>query len=175
MLRFTGEKMSKSVGNIATIKEVLDEWGVETTLLFFLTAHWRSPIDFSDETMEQAKAQWTTLSNAFVQEDKTDLGPAWEELVAVLDDDFNTPAALALMHEWRRVRNLDRLRRALELFGLAPPDVDAPDEIRELARSRQEARERRDFAESDRLRAEIEAAGWEVRDEAGGYRLVRGA
>ena len=93
----------------------------------------------------------------------------------MLDDDFNTPAALALMHEWRRVRNLDRLRRALEIFGLAPPDADAPDEMHALARQRQEAREQRDFAESDRLRAEIEAAGWEVRDEAGGYRLVRGA
>jgi cysteinyl-tRNA synthetase len=174
MLRFTGEKMSKSVGNVETIKEVLDRWGAETTLLFFLTAHWRSPIDFSDETMEQARAQWTTFSNAFVQEDRTELGPAWEEFVAVLDDDFNTPAALALMHEWRRVRNLDLLRRALEIFGLAPADAVAPDPIRELARLRQEARARRDFAESDRLRAEIEAAGWEVRDEAGGYHLVRG-
>jgi cysteinyl-tRNA synthetase len=77
------------------------------------------------------------------------------------------------MHEWRRVRNLERLRRALELFGLAPADLEAPEEIHELARSRQKARERRDFAESDRLRAEIEAAGWEVRDEAGGYRVVR--
>jgi cysteinyl-tRNA synthetase len=76
------------------------------------------------------------------------------------------------MHDWRRVRNLDRLRRALEIFGLAPPSAEAPDEIHALARQRQEAREQRDFAESDRLRAEIEAAGWEVRDEAGSYRLV---
>jgi cysteinyl-tRNA synthetase len=175
MLRFTGEKMSKSLGNVETIEEVLDRWGRETTLLFFLTAHWHSPIDFSDETMEQAKAQWTTFANAFVQEDETDLGPDWDDLVAVLDDDFNTPAALALMHEWRRVRNLARLRRALELFGLAPQAADAPEEVEVLARLRQQAREQRDFAESDRLRAEIEAAGWEVRDEAGGYRLVRGA
>ena len=172
MLRNTGEKMSKSLGNFETIKEVLDRWGVETTLLFFLTAHWRSPIDYSDETMEQAKAQWTTLSNAFVQEDRTDLGPGWDELVAVLDDDFNTPAALALMHEWRRGRNLERLRRALELFGLAPPDVQAPDEVHALALLRQNAREQRDFAGSDRLRAEIEAAGWEVRDDPDGFRLV---
>ena len=50
MLRFTGEKMSKSVGNVETIAEALDRWGPETSLLFFLTAHWRSPIDFSDET-----------------------------------------------------------------------------------------------------------------------------
>ena len=175
MLRFTGEKMSKSVGNVETIKEVLDRWGVETTLLFFLTAHWRSPIDFSDETMEQARAQWTTFSNAFVPADRTDLGPEWGEFVAVLDDDFNTPAALALMHEWRRVRNIDRLRQALELFGIAPPDLEAPDEVRALATLRQQARVERDFAESDRLRAEIEAAGWEVRDEPDGYRLVRGA
>ena len=175
MLRFTGEKMSKSLGNVESIMEVLDRWGRETVLLFLLTGHWRSPIDFSDETMEQARAQWSTFSNAFVPEDQTDLGPEWEEFVAVLDDDFNTPAALALMHEWRRVRNLDRLRQALEIFGLAPPDAEVPDAIRALALQRQQAREQRDFAESDRLRAEIEAAGWEVRDEAGGYRLVRGA
>ena len=93
----------------------------------------------------------------------------------MLDDDFNTPAALALMHEWRRVGNLDLLQQALGIFGLAPPDADAPDELHALAQQRQEAREQRDFAEADRLRAEIEAAGWEVRDEAGGYRLVRGA
>nr|MBA3475394.1 cysteine--tRNA ligase [Actinomycetota bacterium] len=173
MLRFTGEKMSKSLGNVETIEGVLDRWGVETTLLFFLTAHWHSPIDFSDDTMEQARAQWTTLSNAFVLDEQTDAGPEWDELVAVLDDDFNTPAALALMHEWRRVRNLDLLRNALEIFGLAPPDAEAPDRIRVLAGLRQEARQQRDFTESDRLRAEIEAAGWEVRDEAGGYRLVR--
>ena len=54
MLRFTGEKMSKSVGNVATIRETLDEWGREAVLVFFLTASWRKPIDFSPETMEQA-------------------------------------------------------------------------------------------------------------------------
>ena len=50
MLRFTGEKMSKSVGNVATIRETLDEWGREAVLVFFLTASWRKPIDFSPET-----------------------------------------------------------------------------------------------------------------------------
>jgi cysteinyl-tRNA synthetase len=73
------------------------------------------------------------------------------------------------------VRNLDLLRKALGLVGLEPAQAEALDEIRELARLRQNARAQRDFAESDRLRAEIEAAGWEVRDEAVGYRLVRGA
>ena len=176
MLRFTGEKMSKSLGNVETIKEVLDRWGVETTLLFFLTAHWRSPIDFSDETMEQASAQWTTLANAFVSDERTDLGPEWDEFVAVLDDDFNTPAALALMHEWRRVRNLDRLRRALDVFGLAPADAEAPDEVRAPGaacgrRRVSSATSRSPTGCGPRSRR----PGWEVRDEAGGYRLVRGA
>ena len=61
MLRFTGEKMSKSLGNVETIREVLDEWGAETALVFFLTGHWRKPIDFSPATMSAARAQAETL------------------------------------------------------------------------------------------------------------------
>ncbi len=62
LLRFTGEKMSKSSGNVATIREVLDEWGREAILVFFLTASWRKPIDFSPETMQQAAARRDTLA-----------------------------------------------------------------------------------------------------------------
>jgi cysteinyl-tRNA synthetase len=171
MLRFTGEKMSKSIGNVETIKDVLDRWGVQTPLLFFLTAHWRSPIDFSDERMEAAQSRADGFREVFRNPSEPAPDGSWEELVAVLDDDFNTPQALALMHEWR---DHDLLRRALDLFGLAGLAVDeeAPPELGELARRRQEAREARDFAEADRLRNEIEAAGWEVRDDPGGFRLV---
>jgi cysteinyl-tRNA synthetase len=171
MLRFTGEKMSKSIGNVETIKDVLDRWGVQTTLLFFLTAHWRSPIDFSDERMEAAQSRADGFREVFRNPSEPAPDGSWEELVAVLDDDFNTPQALALMHEWR---DHDLVRRALDLFGLARLAVDeeAPPELGELARRRQEAREARDFAEADRLRDEIESAGWEVRDDLGGFRLV---
>jgi cysteinyl-tRNA synthetase len=76
------------------------------------------------------------------------------------------------MHEWRD-HNL--LRRALGVFGLASltEAEDAPAEVVELAQRRQAAREKRDFEEADRLRKELEAAGWEARDEPGGFRLVR--
>ena len=100
LLRFTGEKMSKSVGNVATIREVLDTWGAETALVFFLTAHWRKPIDFSEETMTAARAQAETLRNALRGETRTT--GDWEAFVAVLEDDFNTPAALAILHDWAR-------------------------------------------------------------------------
>jgi cysteinyl-tRNA synthetase len=172
MLRFTGEKMSKSVGNVATIRDVLDEWGAETALVFFLTAHWRKPIDFSDETMAAARAQAETLRNALRGEARAE--GDWNSFAAALEDDFNTPAALAILHEWARIGALAELRRGLELFGLgslaerqqAPPDVVA------LAEARREARASRDFGEADRLRDGIAAAGWEVRDVGDGYELV---
>jgi cysteinyl-tRNA synthetase len=174
MLRFTGEKMSKSVGNIETIQEVLDRWGPETTLLFFLTAHWRSPIDFSDERMAEAEARAEGLREVFRNPSRPAPDGAWERFEAALDDDFSTPEALALLHDWR---DHELLRRGLDVFGLArlAEDEAAPDELHELARSRLEARAGRDFARADELRDAIEAAGWEVRDDAGGYRLVRRA
>jgi cysteinyl-tRNA synthetase len=92
--------------------------------------------------------------------------------VGALDDDFNTAAALAVMHEWR---DHDLLRTALGVFGLdslAEADA-APAELVELAERRVAARVDKDFTEADRLRVEIEEAGWDVRDEADGFRLVR--
>ena len=172
MLELTGEKMSKSLGNVAVLRDVVGQWGRETVLLYFLTAHWRKPMDFSDETMEQAAAQVESFRNAFRGEELD--GGDWAVLAAALDDDFDTPAALAVLHEWRRAGQLTPLRDALALFGLGSlaEEETAPPELIEPAALRQAARERGDFAEADRLRALIEAAGWEVRDEAGGFRLV---
>jgi cysteinyl-tRNA synthetase len=171
MLRFTGEKMSKSVGNVETIAEVLDRWGRETTLLYFLTAHWRSPIDFSDDRMADAQARAEGLREVFRNPSEPAAHDAWERFQAVLDDDFSTPAALALMHEWR---DHELLRRALDIFGLAglAEQEEAPPDVHALAAGRQEARAARDFARADELREQIEAAGWDVRDDSGGYRLV---
>jgi cysteinyl-tRNA synthetase len=177
LLRLTGEKMSKSLGNIQTLERVLDEWGRETLLLFFMTAHWRSPIDFSPETMEAAREQARTFRNAFLQPPEPQPARGWEALEAVLDDDFSTTEALAVMHEWRAAGQLDHLRRALALFGLETlaESEQAPAELDELAQKRMAARSTRDFAEADRLRDEIAAAGWEVRDVADdpGYQLVK--
>ena len=172
MLRFTGKKMSKSLGNVATIREVLDEWGAETALLFFMTAHWRKPIDFSDETMRAAAAQTETLRNA-LRGETTSRGD-WEAFVATLEDDFNTPAALAILHEWGRSGALDELRRGLDVFGLGSlaARVDAPAEVVELAAARLAARIAGDFGEADRLREEIADRGWAVRDVGAGYELV---
>ena len=178
MLRFTGEKMSKSVGNIATIRETIDEWGREVLLIFFLTASWRKPIDFSPETMEQAGARRDTLRNAFTRAAAEHDETAWAVFAEALNDDFDTPAALAVLHDWASTGQLDLLRRGLGIFGLeslAERD-EAPAEVLALAERRLVARSERDFASSDRLREELAALGWQMRDEPdGGYVLVRDA
>ena len=170
MLRFTGEKMSKSEGNVVTIRDALDRWGRETLVLFFMTGHWSKPIDFSDETVEQARAQLETFRNALLLETEGDAD--WRELEEVLDDDFNTPEALAVLHRWRAAGATEQLRRGLELFGIRHTRFEAPHVIRELADARQTARGERKFDEADQLREEIEAQGWEVRDVEDGYQLV---
>jgi cysteinyl-tRNA synthetase len=176
MLRFTGEKMSKSIGHVETIRDVLDEWGREAALVFFLTAHWRKPIDFSDETMTAARAQAETLRNALRGETLRGAGE-WDSFVRALEDDFNTPAALAILHDWARIGALEELRRGLDVFGLSSLGETraAPPEVVALAEARVAARARRDFAEADRLRGAIAELGWEARDADGGYELIPGA
>jgi cysteinyl-tRNA synthetase len=172
MLSLRGEEMHKSAGNAVELREVLDRWGHETLLLFFLTGHWRKPLDFSELTMNSAAAQAETLRNALRGETRST--GDWESFAAALDDDFNTPAALATFHEWARVGALEELRRGLDVFGLASlaDRADAPSHIVALADARDAARAARDFAEADRLRNELAAAGWDVRDGSGGYDLV---
>ena len=171
LLRFTGSKMSKSEGNVVTIRDAIAQWGRETVLVYFLTAHWSKPIDFSDETLAAAAARVDGFREVFRGPSEAAPPGEWERFEAALEDDFNTPDALAVMHGWR---DHELLRRALDIFGLASlaEEQEAPSEVVELAKQRQEARVARDFDEADRLRAEIEAAGWEARDVADGFQLV---
>jgi cysteinyl-tRNA synthetase len=172
LLTRSGEKMSKSLGNDMTIRGVIDEWGREVALMLLLSGQWRKPLDFDQGTLEQARAQLETFRNVF--RSPSEAVGDWAALEAALDDDFNTPEALAVMHGWR---DHELLRRGFQIFGLESIAEleEAPAELAELAARRRDAREAKDFAESDRLRDEIAAAGWEVRDvaEAPGYRLVR--
>jgi len=169
LLRFTGSKMSKSEGNIVTIRDAVERWGREAILVYFMTGHWSKPIDFSEEVMDSAEARVDRIREVFRAESRR-VGD-WNQFAAALEDDFNTPEALAVLHGWR---DHDLLRRALDIFGLASlaEAADAPPEIVELAERRRQARTARDFDEADRLRAEIEAAGWEARDVADGFQLV---
>ena len=128
--------------------------------------------------MAQAAARRDTLRNAFTLEPAAHDESAWEAFAASLEDDFDTPAALAVLHEWASRRQLELLRRGLAVFGLESlaERRDASPEVAELAERRAQARAARDFEASDRLRDELAALGWQMRDEpGGGYTLVHDA
>ena len=172
MLELDAAKMSKSLGNVVTLRNVLDVWGREALLVFHLSGFWSKPVDFDDEVMAQAAARAEGFREVFRNASEPAPDGAWQRFAAALEDDFNTPAALAVMHEWR---DHELLRRALGVFGLESlaAEDEAPADVVALAEQRREARAARDFEEADRFRGELEDAGWEARDEAGGYRLVR--
>jgi cysteinyl-tRNA synthetase len=179
MLQLAEEKMSKSVGNIVSLREVLDTYGREAILVYFLGGHYRSPLDYSDTALLGAQSQAEAFRNvaktpnlAWKSGSEED---EWERFSDALNDDFNTPKALAIMHEWRAGLGSRLLNRALALFGLASlaePQV-APEEVRRLALERKQARDEGDFAESDRLREEIAKLGWEIRDIPDDFELVK--
>jgi cysteinyl-tRNA synthetase len=164
MLQFTGEKMAKSVGNVVSIQDVVERWGRETVLVYFLTAHWRKPIDFSEADMAAAAARTETLRNALRGEVRAE--GDWAAFVAALEDDFNTPAALAVLAEFARTGALAELRRGIDVFGLGSLALEAvaPEPVHALAQLRARARQAKDWAAADEHRASIEKAGWEVRD-----------
>jgi cysteinyl-tRNA synthetase len=173
MLEFGGEKMSKSLGNDVSLRNVLDTWGREVVLLFFLTGHWRKPIDFTDETLQQAKAQWEGFEGAYRVANSKPQPGEWQRLVHALDDDFNTVEALSILHDWRSRGYWYLLDQGLELFGLRLPPLPGSDvDVEGLRREREEARAAKDWGRADELRGRIRELGFDVVDEPGGSRIV---
>ena len=185
MLEATGgEKMSKSLGNISPLHEVLDRHGRDAVILYFASAHYRQPIAYGAEPLAQAAAGVQRIRDAARRltpgHSPPELEPLRERFFGALADDFNTPSALAAMWEWIREANRradpigDRaLREMLGVLGLENlfEVAGAPPAIVLLAQERQSARAAADFARADELRAQIEAAGWSVRDTPAGFEL----
>ena len=179
-----GEKMSKSVGNISPLHEVLDRHGRDAVILYFASAHYRQPIAYGAEPLAQAAAGVQRIRDAARRltpgHSPSELEPLRERFFDALADDFNTPSALAAMWEWIREANRREaavgardLREMLGVLGLENlfEVAGAPPAIISLAQERQSARAAGDFARADELRAQIEAAGWSVRDTPAGFEL----
>jgi cysteinyl-tRNA synthetase len=186
MLELTGEKMAKSVGNIRGLHEVLDAVGGEVLVLFFSGGHYRQPLAFSEEGLDDAKRSAQRIREAGRRlvsgPSPASLESHRDAFFASLRNDFNTAEALASLYGWIREANrssepvgdshLREMLDVLGLVGLLAADEGPPREAVELAAQRDQARRDKDWAEADRLRDELHALGWEVRDGPDGPELV---
>jgi cysteinyl-tRNA synthetase len=170
MVVMGAEKMSKSLGNIVSLRSAIEAWGRDAVLVFFLGAQYRHPIEYGDAIMDAARTQAADFRAAFRVAAARPSERTWGEFADALDDDFDTPRALAILHDWRAAGQLDLLARGLDVFGLGieGDGLEAPPHVRRLAEARHAARAARNFSEADRLRGEIDRLGWEVQDVAGG-------
>ena len=192
MVEMDKEKMAKSVGNIRLLHGALEQFGREAFLMWMVGAHYRKPVDYTEETLEDAARAAGRVRDVVRRLDRDaapvpELDALAERFFDELADDFNTAAARGVLFEWvaeanRRVDAGERLGpgrlgEMLHAFGLESllegGDDEAPEEVRRLAAEREEARAARDFERADRLRDELAAAGWEARDTPDGARLVR--
>jgi cysteinyl-tRNA synthetase len=194
MLQFDKEKMSKSVGNISLLSGALDEFGRDALVMFFVRSHYRKPVDYSPEALEQAKQAVGRVRELARRLDADGAAvpgaDAFESrFYDALGDDYNTPEAVGAMFELvgeanRRIGEGERVGPGplsgmlwtLGLDNLLEIDDDTPDaEAERLLAEREEARAAKDFATADARRDELLALGWEVRDTPEGPRLVRRA
>ena len=187
MIQFTGEKMAKSVGNIALLHEVLSEYGQEAVVMYLISGHYRQPLAFSEATLEQAQANVKRIREAGRRLSEGDSPDALESLrerfFDALARDFNTAEALAVLNEWigaatsvagatPGAAHLHEMLAVLGLQSLLAAGEQAPEQVQQLAEQREQARRDRDFEAADRLRDEIGSQGWEVRDGPNGFELI---
>jgi cysteinyl-tRNA synthetase len=190
-VRVDNEKMSKSLGNFFTIREVLQKYDPEVVRFFILRAHYRSPLNYSDAHLDDARGALTRLYTALKNVPLT-VGPIdWNQADAVrflqaMNDDFNTPEALAVLFDLASAANrgdaaaAHSLRALAATLGLLQRDATAflkagaaaggmaEEEIEALIAARQAARKSKNFAESDRIRDQLIEAGIVLEDGPGG-------
>jgi cysteinyl-tRNA synthetase len=194
-VRVDGEKMSKSLGNFFTIREVLEKYHPEVIRYLLVSSHYRSPINYSEDSLREARGALDRFYHALkgLPAVQPSGGKAFtDRFAAAMDDDFNTPEACAVLFEM--VREVNRLREQdineaaglaaqlkvlAEVLGVlqlesddylragAADKVDAA-EVEQLIQARLDARAAKNWAESDRIRDELTAMGVVLEDGKGG-------
>lgn len=200
-VRINNEKMAKSLGNFFTLRDVFQKYQPEVFRYFVLTSHYRSPLNYSEDALEQAQSAldrlYTALLDLNFQRDIVDHDGEWVRRFQVaMNDDFNTPEALSVLHEmateinrYRSLQSTDlqvfslagklwQLGQLLGLFASNPEEwfrkghstSMSENEIESLIDKRQKARQDRDFATADALRDYLFESGIILEDYDGGTR-----
>jgi cysteinyl-tRNA synthetase len=188
MVQMGEEKMAKSVGNIRLLHGALDEFGRDAFVMWMVGAHYRKPVAYTEEALEDAGRAVARVKEVVRRLDPS--APGLDQFVDpffdALADDFNTPQARAVLFEWAAEANrrldtgeavgpgrVGEMLHALGLESLLETEDEAPPELQRLAAERDEARAARDFDRADQIRDELASSGWEIRDTPEGARLVR--
>jgi len=191
------KKMSKSLGNFAVARDVLKKYPKEVIRLYLLSGHYRSPLDYGDEALHQAEMGVERISefmnrlkffekknpaaHKYDEKISQETDDVYQAVIAAMDDDFNTPKALAAFFEFIRLGNqyihegkidfhiAKRIIQVLDIFsnifGIVPMrDGSVPNDIMHLVHERQSAKEARNFEKADQLRKKVEKLGYTIDD-----------
>ncbi|MGY5143611.1 MAG: cysteine--tRNA ligase [Candidatus Nitrosopumilus sp. bin_32a] len=201
MVTIDGEKMSKSIGNVKSIKHVLENWGPNVIRLFCLSGHYSKPIDYSEEMLKENLIKWRQVETCHYElihannqnsEEIDDLvNKLGREFDAALDSDFNTHLALSaffqIVKETNRLAAEERLgkdnsdtirtelKRMLEVLGLQIPEItnSQKEEIDKLIIDREKARKEKQFENADKIRDKLNEMNIELIDHKGKTIWVR--
>lgn len=195
-VRINDEKMSKSLNNFFTVREILKLYKGEEIRYFVLASHYRSPLNYSDTLLDSARTAlsrlYNTLRGLVIPEEYDESDPSIEKFNRAMDDDFNTPEALAVLfdlaNQVNRLREQEMaaalqkaavLKTLANVLGLLEADAeeflkagagetgDNSAEIEAMIAARKTARENKDWAEADRIRNELDAMGITLEDKDG--------
>ena len=180
------EKMSKSIGNIIKVRELLKTQNKETLRFFFASQHYRNRIEFSEEILEQSKNSLKRINDFILtlnkEDDKEVLEKTKESFYNAMDNDFNTQKALTIIYELITASNknntggketLNFLKEANNFFKMFTFKENIPKEIESLAKKRKLARETEEWELADKLRKKIESKGYQIEDKKEGYLLKK--
>jgi len=188
-LNVKGQKMAKSLGNFITIRDALKKRDSKVLRFFYLSAHYRSPIDFSEELLIQAKNSLERLNdfvrkvkNADEKEDDKLIDKTRKEFLKYMDDDFDIPKALAVIFDFvKEVNKKGGSKKSYELMlefdeifnVLETKEEKIPSEIKKLVKERDKARKGKDYEKADKIREEIKNKGYILEDTEEGTIVKR--
>ena len=175
-LNMSGEKMSKSLGNIRSISSLLEDYPGEALRLTLLGAHYRQPLDFNTDVIAEQKKR---LDRWYRLVDGVEEGELSQDVIAALEDDLNTPQALAVLEGLAKPETAGDFLASARFIGLLMDTADnwfrgdvadglSPDAIEALIAERVEAKANRDFALSDKIRDDLKDQGIALEDGSAG-------